>query len=527
MLAAPHEIELKLRLPSAAVATLLRHPVVRALKRGRARTESLSGTYFDTDDWRLARDGIAVRIHQAGRRYVQSVKGPATGAAGGGLATRPEHEWTLPSSGHMPPLDLVAIGATPFGKHIAKAAGKASFGARFATEVRRTTIPLAFPDGTMALLCIDVGEVHCPPPQQSRAALCEVEIELEAGDPQRLFELALALLNDLPLAVEARSKAERGHALATGTAPRPALAQEVPLPDGIDAAGAMAAIVCNCLRQIEANADGLLADDDPEWVHQMRVGVRRLRSCFALARRHLPPAAIGHVEDDLRWLAAALGPARDLDVFTLETLPAMHDASRHAVAGASAFEDALGPLESRARTQLTTARREARDAVASKRFTRLLLAGGALAATPRLGAPEGSAEAALLAEPATEFAAKVLARRHRKLAKGIERLVAMAPGERHRMRILAKRLRYATEFFAPLFPGRRARAYRKALADLQAVLGRLNDAAVATALAAELGDPASPGAAMVAGWAAAQGEGAAKTLDRVQRAFVDADPFWK
>ncbi len=527
MAAGPHEIELKLRLPPGEVAALLRHPVVRALKRGRARTETLSGTYFDTADWRLARDDIALRIRSAGRRFVQTVKGPATGEAGGGLAARAEHEWTLPAGARTPGLDLVAIGRTPFGKRIAKAAGKDSFGARFATEVRRTTIPLAFPDSTLALLCIDIGEVRTPSPKRSRAALCEVEIELEAGDPLRLFELALALQDDLSLAVESRSKAERGHALATGSAPRPALAQDVRLPEGIDAAGALAAIMRNCLRQVEANADGLRADDDPEWVHQMRVGVRRLRSCLALARRHVPPAALGLLEDDLRWLAGALGPARDLDVFTTETLPAMRDASRHAAAGASAIELALAPLEEHARTRLATARRDARDAVASKRFSRLLLTGGALAATARLGAPVDSAEAAALAEPASAFAAEVLALRHRKLAKGIARLAEMPPGERHRMRILAKRLRYATEFFAPLFPGRRTGAYRKALAALQAVLGRLNDAAVAAALAAELAGPGAPGAAMFAGWAAAQGEGAAQALDRARRAFADAAPFWK
>ena len=103
MAAGPHEIELKLRLQHGAVATLLRHPVVRALKRGRARTESLSSTYFDTDDWRLARAGIAVRIRRAGRRWIQTVKGAATSAAGGGLAARAEHEWTLPATNRTPP----------------------------------------------------------------------------------------------------------------------------------------------------------------------------------------------------------------------------------------------------------------------------------------------------------------------------------------------------------------------------------------------------------------------------------------
>lgn len=523
----PYEVELKLRLSRREVAALARHPVVGALKRGRARTEILSGTYFDSEDWRLARDGIALRIRRAGRRWVQTVKGPESDQAGGGLAARAEYEWPLRAGDRAPPLDLAAIGKTPFAKPIARAAGSAGFGVRFITEVRRTTIPLAFPDATKALLCLDVGEVRSPAPRRSRAGLCEVEIELEAGTPLRLFELALALLAEFDLVVEARSKAERGHALATGTRPRPVPAEDVRQDRDADAAGAIATIVRNCLRQIGANADGLLADDDPEWIHQMRVGVRRLRSCFAIARRHVPPAALGHLADDLRWLAGALGPARDLDVFLLETLPAMRAAGARAATDVAAAERALAPLEEHARGQRVAARRDARAAVASKRFARLLLAGAALAATPRFGAPDGSAEAAALAAPAKAFAADVLGRRHRKFARGVERLHRMSPAERHRLRILAKRLRYATEFFASLFPGRRTRAYRRSLAGLQAELGRLNDATVAAALAAELGGAASPGAAMFVGWAAAQDERAAKALDRARRTFARAAPFWK
>ena len=527
MAGSPIEVELKLRLPPACAAAVPRHPRVRSLQRARARTEDLAATYFDTADGRLARDDIALRIRRVGRRFVQTLKGPATAEAGGGLAARAEHEWTLRSGSRRPPLDLAAIDATPFGERVTRAAASADFGPRFTTAFRRTTVPVAFADGTTALLCVDVGEVRAASPARRRSAFCELEIELEDGAPQRLFELALALAEDLPLAIEVRSKAERGHALVTGTAARPAQAGELRLPEGADAGGALAAIVQNCLRQIGANADGLAVDDDPEWIHQLRVGVRRLRSCLSLARRWVPPPALGHLEDDLRWLGGALAPARDLDVFVHETLPAMRTASRHAAAGAAAIEQALAPLETHARSRLLAARRAALEAVASMRFHRLALAVGALAATPSLGAPPGSAEAAALAAPATAFAARILARRHRKFAKRVARLAAMPPPERHRMRILAKRLRYATEFFAPLFPGRRTRAYRKALAELQDVLGKLNDAAVAAALAAELGDPASPGAAMFAGWAAAQGDGASRPLDRACRAFAKARPFWK
>lgn len=520
------EIELKLRLPRSKVQALLAHPALKSVKRGRARTETLANAYFDTSDWRLARDAIALRIRSVDRRHVQTVKGAEGGEAGGGLSARAEHEWPLATGDRVPAPDIAATAATPFGKRIAKAAGKPGFGVRFSTDYRRTTVPLAFPDSTLAELCVDVGEVRVLSPRRARAAFCEVELELEAGAPERLFELALALCDDLPLRVETRSKAARGHALSTGAAASPAQAEEVRLPNGADAAGAIAAIVRNCLRQVEANADGLLAGDDPEWVHQLRVGVRRLRSILRLTRRHVPPMALGHLEDDLRWLAGALGPARDLDVFTGETLPAMREATRRAAEGAEALEPALAQLEAHARVRLAEAWREAREAVASKRFQRLLLTCGAFAAAPRLGAAGGSPEALVLDAPATALAAALLGKRHRKLERRVERLSELSPGERHEVRILAKRLRYATESFAPLYPRKRTRAYRKALAELQAVLGTLNDAAVAAALAAELSEPGSPGAAMFAGWAAAQGEAAGRALERTRKAFVDAPPFW-
>jgi triphosphatase len=93
-------------------------------------------------------------------------------------------------------------------------------------------------------------------------------------------------------------------------------------------------------------------------------------------------------------------------------------------------------------------------------------------------------------------------------------------------RIAAKKLRYAAEFFAPLFPAKRGRTYRKALARLQDVLGRLNDAAVAATLAHELSGPDIASAAAFDGWAAAQTAMLAPELDAAWKAFMRAAPFW-
>ena len=87
------------------------------------------------------------------------------------------------------------------------------------------------------------------------------------------------------------------------------------LPAGLDAATALARVAANCVAQIAGNAAGLVAATDPEWVHQMRVGTRRLRACLALAARLGSDPRIGALAAEAKALADALGPARDLDVF--------------------------------------------------------------------------------------------------------------------------------------------------------------------------------------------------------------------
>ncbi len=81
---APLEIELKLSIDPAAVASLRAHPALRAVAGGRARTARIVSTYFDTPDQRLRREGVALRLRRAGRRWLMTVKGaPLPDAASG------------------------------------------------------------------------------------------------------------------------------------------------------------------------------------------------------------------------------------------------------------------------------------------------------------------------------------------------------------------------------------------------------------------------------------------------------------
>ena len=542
------EIELKLGLAPAAMNALLRHPAVVAARRGPLRRARIVSTYFDTPDRALATAGIALRIRRDGRRWLQAVKGPALPEAGGAMHVRREEEWPLVG----PALDPSRFAGTPWRKVLEKASRSGALAARFTTDFVRRTLPLELADGSFALLCLDHGHIGAG---RRRVPIAEVELELEAGAPAALVAFARRLAADLPLVVGLANKAERGDALARrqpalGAPMHAAVIPAAALPAGIDAATALARIAGNCIAQIAGNAAGLVAATDPEWVHQMRVGTRRLRACLALAARLGSDPRIGALAAEARALADALGPARDLDVFRDEELPPLVAA----LAGDATLAPAFDRLRRRIERRRRDARAAARAAVASKRFVDFVLAvqawiaapappvepapaaaptAATLGGTPADRAPgsEGrNIESAAVPRPAVEargFAAAVLERRHRRVAKALKGLAGRSTAERHAVRIAAKKLRYAAEFFGPMYAPGASRRYAKDLAALQTALGATNDAAMAARLAPDLAgdDPLLQG--MIRGYAAAREAGAAAALDATARRFARAARFWR
>ena len=520
------EIELKLSVDPGAANAPLQHPAVKALRAGRMRTARINSSYYDTDDSLLADADVALRVRRIGKRWVQTIKGPAESASGGGLFARTEYEWPL----GRPALDYDRLATTPWNKLIAKAIKRGGLARRFTTDFERRTIPLGFPDGTRADLCVDIGDIRATQDGETRRVrIAEVEVELGQGNASNLFDLARRLAEDLPLAVMTTSKAERGYALLHGDRDvigKPVRAETAPLADNAKTEEALAALVRGCLHQIAANAPGLVADDDVEWVHQMRIGTRRLRSCLRLVARCAPSGELRRLVGDVKWLAQALGEARDWDVFVGETLPPLAKwfaQDRSTTAG-------LKRLRSSAQMRRKLARAAVRAAVSSPRFQRILLSGGYLCAAPHFGT-EPRSDAAQgdesLGGRAADFAAALLARRHRKLQQSATALESGSAEERHAVRIAAKRLRYVAEFFAPLFPRKRAKAYLKALTAVQDVLGRLNDAATAQRVASELGGTRTDAAmGAVRGWVAAQAAALEPEIAAAWQRFVRAKRFW-
>jgi len=500
------EVEIKLTVAREDLGRVLAAQAVRQRAQGRARTMNLVSVYFDTPELDLHAARLALRLRQSGDTWLQALKGGAASTAG--LTEREEYEW--PVAGRR--IDFGLLEGTPHGPVLAKRRVRETLRPVFTTRFTRTLRRLRLADGTPAELCADLGEVRAG---ARRTPICEIEVELKGGNAQALFEFAADLLREVPFRLGATSKAERGYALFQNAQLRPRKAIPVGLRPDMGCAEVLQTVARGCLAQVHANEEGFLSGRDPEFLHQLRVGYRRLRVALAMPDDPEWRAALEPVRGEMRWLFSLLGPARNWDVFVTETLPPL---MRHLEA-----EKGLAGLRARCLRLRRRHIARARDAVNSTRYPALLLSLGKLL----YGCPPP--ELSVSSAPAQGFAQAIIERRDRAMRKRGEGLRSATPEERHAARISAKKLRYCAEFFAPLYPQRKVKRYVEALAELQDALGIINDATVADALLEELGaggrvDRRVIG--VVKGWIAA---GEARAIERLTRAwdgFEKCRQFW-
>lgn len=445
------EVELKLELDACDVEALLGAPVLAGVE---ATEREQVSTYFDTPDGSLRAAGLSLRVRRMGDHYVQTLKADGVGA---GLFARPEWEREVPDE--RPDLD----DGTPLRALVSDAA-LARIAPAFTVRVARRLWRLTHGEADIELV-LDRGEVVAG---DRATPVCEVELELKDGPPDALFALARALGQVAPLRLGVLTKAERGYRLIAALETRAVKAGLLTLGEGISVAAAFAAIVGNCVRQFRLNEDLLRADGGPEALHQARVGLRRLRSALSVFKPVVADERFEHLAGELRWIAATLGQARDLDVL------------RERLAGAHA--DRLEPARDEAYAAVA-------DAFGSDRLRTLMidLTEWVALGTWRIDPPDPS----LPAQSAERFASETLDRLRRHVKRCGHDLVELSDEDRHELRIQAKKLRYATGFFASLFTGgketRRAKAFGAALELLQEKLGDLNDLATAPLTLARIG----------------------------------------
>jgi inorganic triphosphatase YgiF len=499
----PVEVELKLLIPRNAVARLLRHPALA--KGGRAVCSRLHSIYYDTPALDLQRHGQTLRVRREGRRWVQTIKDE--GEVRGGLHRRAELEMAIdgPAPRFAEPSGLSGVLASP--------RVRAQLRPLFTTDFQRTRRLLQPQPGVRIEASVDRGFIRSG---TRRAEVSELELELKAGAPHHLYDLAVRVAEAVPLAISDRSKAERGYALALGTTDSPARASAAALGQTMSVHDAFRAVLWRGLSHLQGNETGMAESRDIEYLHQMRVAVRRLRSAIGIFRPLFPDEALSAARHDLKWLASELGPARDWDVFATETLPA--------IAGKSGAGHGRDGLQSQCERLRRAAHRRARGALRSDRYRRFTLALAAWLSQEdwRRGLDERAMAA--LDAPVPDYAHRVLRKRYkraRKKGRGLERLSAR---ELHRLRIAIKKLRYAADFFSGLYEASAVRAMSKRLSRLQDILGAINDAAMATRLAEQAGGVDAR--RLVLRWRRDRVATLLRDLKRAWREFRATRKFW-
>jgi triphosphatase len=490
-----HETELKFQVPAAR-----RSEVERALARAAHQTLHLRAQYFDTPDRRLAAAGLALRLRQEGRRWVQALKGP-----GDGSLQRLEHEVAVAGQRGGPLIEPARHAGTAAGDLLARALGPDAPALQrvFETDVRRS-FRIVRHGSARIEVALDVGALIAG---DQRQPLCELEFELKAGAVHGLLDLASRWAQRHALWLDVRTKAERGALLAQDqTCAAAVTAGELTLTQDMPAEAALRAIVHACLAQALPNAAALAAEvGAAAHLHQLRIALRRLDS--ALREFGAWSAAVDPAwQPALGALRARLGASRDRDALATSLLPQLR------AAGAPLAE--LPPLEA------SDAIVEAMRAPGCARLQLELLAFVHGAQPP----PAATALEAAAAPLRERFAVR-LDRLHRRLAKDAAAFATLDDAQRHRARKRVKRLRYGVEFAASLYRDKDVRRYLARLRPAQEALGRYNDLSLAeTQFRAHVPDDARAWFAL--GWLAARRAPLLRDAAKALEALREARVFW-
>ncbi len=395
----------------------------------------------------------------------------------------------------------------------------------FVTEVERAAIEIEPKPGTRIEAAVDHGIIRTVDDTRSEP-ISEIELELKSGDPATVYDLALELLETAPLRIDLHSKSERGYRLVQGDNEPPSAASaepvflnpEMTLEDALQRVGRI------CLAHMLRSEPAALAGKI-EGVHQIRVATRRLRSMLSALKKMLPEAERRWVSDEIKVLTAALGPARNLDVFATELLPPARDEAPDQPGW-----DELTAATERARAD---AHRRVSDEIRSPHYTATMLRllrwfegrGWRRAAN---AAPDQALTVAI-----GSVAPAVLDRRRRSVRKRSRHFRRLPARGRHRLRIAVKKLRYAIELLDSLYDARDARPFIKRLKRVQNELGHANDVRVAYSLVIELGRSAAhvepiadAGGQLLARHQRALAEDEKKLRRRLRR-LNQARPFWR
>jgi CHAD domain-containing protein len=407
-------------------------------------THRLHASYFDTSDLRLARAGASLR-HRDDDGWTVKLPRPS----GVALERSELHVDGPPGDPPAAAVDLV---------HALIRRAPLRLAAHLDTN--RTRVVLRDADGdVLAELVDDDVSVH-DGAASNGTAFRELEVEFTAGTSADVVD---RIAEDLRRA--GAGEPEHLSKIARALGPRALDAPDLVPPSDLDFASTptevLRAAISRSTGRLLAHDPGVRLGDDPEDVHQARVATRRIRSDLRTFREVVDPGWDESLRTELKWLGDLLGAVRDTDVLLgrLESRVESLDA---------ADQQSGAHLLDGLRAQRDEAREELLAGLRSDRYLDLLER--LLAASRAVPSSVADLELDL---------GDVVATPWKKLRKAVKQLDEHPPdAELHRVRIKAKRARYAAEAVTPAL-GKGAKRFASAVADLQDVLGEHQDAVVA------------------------------------------------
>jgi inorganic triphosphatase YgiF len=506
------ETELKFQVSSQDMKSLRTARSLRPMGAASTEGEKLLSVYFDTAERRLRRKGISLRVrHNRGTR-VQTIKTQTSGIPFN------RGQWEHKIDGDQP--DLRFMRGTPLAQLRTKKL-RSALSPIFVTQICRVT-RLLNEDGSRIEMALDEGLVRAG---RKTGLISEVELELKRGKVLDLFQLAKRIGSLVPAKLAFKSKSERGYdLLADATGPSYA-ADQINLKSGMSTGKAFQVIGRSILRHVVDN-ESAARKGDSEGVHQMRVGLRKLRAAISSFAELVDDKQTERIESEIIWMTGELGSARDLDVYIKTKIEPL----RKLRPRKSGLREFAGDLASRRRTAF----KKMKHAIDSPRYRSLILD-----ILQWIEAGEWLKHSKVRARrPVHLFAAKSLAQQFRKVLRKQKGVAKFDSRQLHKLRIRFKKLRYSCEFFGGLFDTRkmshRRRRFNDCVADLQDNLGALNDISVhqkiATALVAEKTSTQHPrrdfAAGIVSGREQGEIETFLKTVSKTARKLSQMRPFW-
>jgi inorganic triphosphatase YgiF len=502
------ELELKVELSKPEADRLAGEFAAGDLSIGPAATRELRTVYFDTPEHDLHAAGVSLRLRRQDGGWEQTVK--VDQHVEGGVSNPIELQTFVEDE--RP--NIRKISDKSVRRAVQKALSDTSLRPVFETVVQRTTRSIKVQDSEIEL-AIDEGEVRAG---EERQDLREAELELKAGSAEGLLLAAEKLLAGHELKLSSRSKAERGYRLVLGKKDdgiEPEKAHPARISRKDTCKIALSSMLESAIRQVLVNRRAVLETDDPEAAHQLRIGIRRLRSALRALRPLVDHASLRAFERSARDIGRSAGVLRDADVL-ISGVHAPVEAVTTDKTGFAELHEAL--------VQNREAKRdEVRRALSGPQWAKLQLY---LSLWPRiLNEIDG------LNKPITKHARKALAKAWKKPAKLGRHLDQLDAAQRHEMRKALKKLRYQAEFMTPLFDHREGKQFIRQLKALQDVFGYINDVRMTPRLVEiqqerQAGSEAARAASYVAGHHDAEAAHVWRRAGKVWRKLERSPRFW-